>query len=116
MCDKSNLEKVYDVLEAMTDDEITEAFPITTEYVEMPWGEQMMFAVPVESENINENVSRIEEIKKEIIKYFHDCIAKSEQILNRDVDYSYTFKCILNTDIDANVRAKEEIIKIFDKY
>lgn len=88
---------------------------IETVWVESEIGEQLMFAVPEESRN-EPTINKIDEIKKEILKYFDDCIADNENILSTDVDYSSTFKWIMEADTDANIRAKEEVEKIFEKY
>ena len=56
---------------------------IKTVYVEKPWGEQMMFAVPEEGMNID-TVDVVEEIRKEIVVYF------SQMIKSRGSDYEKT--------------------------
>lgn len=74
---------------------------IKTVYVEKDWGEQMMFAVPPDGMNVNDSVSVVDEIWKEIDDYL---IRESDDIRMGIEDVKYLR------------RLRNDIKNIFNKY
>jgi hypothetical protein len=90
---------------------------VKTEWIDMPHGEQLMFAVPPEGEN-EVVVDRVEELWKEIAEYFVRNImcgnalynfAKEENVNNIELEQ-------ILKDIECRKDTMKDIEEIFNKY